>query len=147
MIYIWKRKICFYSTYSSFLVINFCNQGKTLCSPCIWKFLPHEWFISRYSVNELFSDRFAKNILFLNIITSMFLYLCYFSPVTRLSLCPHTSSSNITQFVYYSHSPASHNHISLLPLIIVLPDLPRPNTQSDIRILQSVLGTFLSYSL
>jgi hypothetical protein len=24
-----------YSTYSSFLVINVCNQGKTLCSPCI----------------------------------------------------------------------------------------------------------------
>jgi len=23
-----------YSTYSSFLVINVCNQGKTLCSPC-----------------------------------------------------------------------------------------------------------------
>ena len=28
-------KKCFYSTYSSFLVINVCNQGKTLCSPCI----------------------------------------------------------------------------------------------------------------
>ena len=24
-----------YSTYRSFLVINVCNQGKTLCSPCI----------------------------------------------------------------------------------------------------------------
>ena len=24
-----------YSTYGSFLVINVCNQGKTLCSPCI----------------------------------------------------------------------------------------------------------------
>ena len=24
-----------YSTYSSFLVINACNRGKTLCSPCI----------------------------------------------------------------------------------------------------------------
>ena len=23
-----------YSMYSSFLVINVCNQGKTLCSPC-----------------------------------------------------------------------------------------------------------------
>jgi len=29
----WKKK-CLYSTYSSFLVINVCNQGKTLCSPC-----------------------------------------------------------------------------------------------------------------
>ena len=30
-----KKKVCFYSTYSSFLVINVCNQGKTLRSPCI----------------------------------------------------------------------------------------------------------------
>ena len=29
------KKICLYSTYSSFLVINVCNQGKTLFSPCI----------------------------------------------------------------------------------------------------------------
>jgi len=29
------KKICLYSTYSSFLVINVCNQGKTLCSLCI----------------------------------------------------------------------------------------------------------------
>jgi len=28
--------ICLYSTYSSFLVINVCHQGKTLCSPCIY---------------------------------------------------------------------------------------------------------------
>ena len=27
-----------YSTYSSFLVINVCNQGKTLCSPCVFLF-------------------------------------------------------------------------------------------------------------
>ena len=27
-------KKCLYSTYGSFLVINVCNQGKTLCSPC-----------------------------------------------------------------------------------------------------------------
>jgi hypothetical protein len=31
----WKK--CLYSTYSSFLVINVCNQGKTLCLPCIIK--------------------------------------------------------------------------------------------------------------
>jgi hypothetical protein len=30
-------KIRLYSTYSSFLVINGCNQGKTLCSPCTYK--------------------------------------------------------------------------------------------------------------
>ena len=30
-----KKKICLYSTYSRFLVINVCNQGKTLCSLCI----------------------------------------------------------------------------------------------------------------
>jgi hypothetical protein len=29
------EKKCLYFTYSSFLVINVCNQGKTLCSPCI----------------------------------------------------------------------------------------------------------------
>ena len=29
------KKICLYSTYSSFLVIYVCNKGKTLCSPCI----------------------------------------------------------------------------------------------------------------
>ena len=29
----WKKK-CLYSTYSSFLLINICNQGRTLCSPC-----------------------------------------------------------------------------------------------------------------
>ena len=29
----WKK--CLYSTYSSFLVINVCRQGKNLCSPCI----------------------------------------------------------------------------------------------------------------
>jgi len=29
-----KKNICLYSTYSSFLVMNVCNQGKTLCSPC-----------------------------------------------------------------------------------------------------------------
>ena len=28
------KKKSFYSTYSSFLVINVCNQGKTLCLPC-----------------------------------------------------------------------------------------------------------------
>jgi len=28
-------KKCLYSTYSSFLIINICNQGRTLCSPCI----------------------------------------------------------------------------------------------------------------
>jgi len=27
---------CLYSTFSSFLVINVCNQGKTLCSSCIY---------------------------------------------------------------------------------------------------------------
>jgi hypothetical protein len=31
---IWE-KICLYCTYSSFLVINVCNQGNNLCSPCI----------------------------------------------------------------------------------------------------------------
>ena len=31
--FILKKKM--YSTYSSFLVINVCNQGKNLCSPCI----------------------------------------------------------------------------------------------------------------
>ena len=31
----WKKK-SLYSTYSSFLVINVCNQGKNLCSPCIF---------------------------------------------------------------------------------------------------------------
>jgi len=30
--YILKNK-CLYYTYSSFLVVNVCNQGKTLCSP------------------------------------------------------------------------------------------------------------------
>jgi len=30
-----KKNICLYSTYSSFLPINLCNQGKTLCSSCI----------------------------------------------------------------------------------------------------------------
>ena len=29
-----EKEICLYSTYSSFLVTNVCNQGKTLCSPC-----------------------------------------------------------------------------------------------------------------
>ena len=28
------KKKSLYSTYSSFVVINVCNQGKTLCSPC-----------------------------------------------------------------------------------------------------------------
>jgi hypothetical protein len=32
---IWE-KICLYCTYSSFLVINIWNQGKNLCSPCIY---------------------------------------------------------------------------------------------------------------
>ena len=32
--YISKKKMCLYSTYSVFLVINVCNQGKILCSPC-----------------------------------------------------------------------------------------------------------------
>ena len=27
--------VCLYSMYSGFLVINVCNKGKTLCSPCI----------------------------------------------------------------------------------------------------------------
>ena len=31
-----EKNTCLYSTYSSFLVINIRNQGKTLCSPCIW---------------------------------------------------------------------------------------------------------------
>ena len=31
----WKKKMCLYSMYGSFLVINVCNQGKTLCSLCI----------------------------------------------------------------------------------------------------------------
>jgi len=39
----WRRKRkpsvfyykCLYPTYSSFLVINVCNQGKNFCSPCI----------------------------------------------------------------------------------------------------------------
>jgi hypothetical protein len=82
-----------------------------------------------------------------NIITSMFLYLCYFSPVTLLSRRPHTSSSHITQFLFHLHSPTSHSHTPLLSLINFLPDLLHPNAQSDTRILQSVLGTFLSYSL
>ena len=30
-----SEKKCLYSTYSSFLVIGVCNQGNTLCSPCI----------------------------------------------------------------------------------------------------------------
>ena len=37
-VFISKKKICFYSTCSSFLVINVCNQGKTLCSLCILNF-------------------------------------------------------------------------------------------------------------
>jgi len=37
-------KKCLYSTYSSFLVINVCNQGKTLCSPCIiLYFFQYQW--------------------------------------------------------------------------------------------------------
>ena len=31
-----EKKIFLYSTYSSFLVIKVCNQGKTLCSPYIY---------------------------------------------------------------------------------------------------------------
>jgi len=34
------KKMCFYSTYSSFLVINVCNQGKILCSPSISRVWP-----------------------------------------------------------------------------------------------------------
>ena len=33
-----NKNICLYSTYSNFLLINVCNQGKTLCSPCIYIF-------------------------------------------------------------------------------------------------------------
>ena len=33
--YISKKKISLYSTYSSFVVINVCNQGKTLCYPVV----------------------------------------------------------------------------------------------------------------
>ena len=32
-----KKIVCLYSTYSSFHVINVSNQGKTLCSLCIYK--------------------------------------------------------------------------------------------------------------
>ena len=32
-----KKSIYMYSRYSSFLVINVCNQGKTLCSFCIFR--------------------------------------------------------------------------------------------------------------
>ena len=31
------KKYIFYSTYSSFIVINVCNQGKNLCSPCTFR--------------------------------------------------------------------------------------------------------------
>ena len=33
-----RKGICLYSTYSSILVINVCDQGKTSCSPCISSF-------------------------------------------------------------------------------------------------------------
>jgi len=33
-VFIVVLQLSLYSTYSSFLVINVCNQGKTLCSPC-----------------------------------------------------------------------------------------------------------------
>jgi len=36
LICILKMIICLYSTYNSFLVTNVCNQGKTLCSLCIF---------------------------------------------------------------------------------------------------------------
>ena len=35
-LYLKNIYICLYSTYGSFLVINVCNQGKCLCSPCIF---------------------------------------------------------------------------------------------------------------
>jgi hypothetical protein len=37
--YIWKKKVCIPR---SFLIINFCNQGKTLCSPCAFWSTDHE---------------------------------------------------------------------------------------------------------
>ena len=49
------KKECLYSRYSSFLVINICNQGKTLCSPCTESaqfFLPHFVHI-KINVNEM----------------------------------------------------------------------------------------------
>ena len=47
------KKKCLYSTYSSFLVINVCNQVKTLCSPCtyyitIWRFENFLWLTHFY---------------------------------------------------------------------------------------------------
>jgi hypothetical protein len=38
--YVLKKK-SLYSTHSSFLAINVCNQGNTLCSPCIISTLVH----------------------------------------------------------------------------------------------------------
>jgi len=35
---------CLYSTISSFLVINICNQGKTLCTLCIFILLLRDAF-------------------------------------------------------------------------------------------------------
>ena len=42
--YILKKK-SLYSTYSSFLVISVCNQGETLCSPCI-----SLWVLENYTL-------------------------------------------------------------------------------------------------
>ena len=49
LIYILKKSL--YSMYSSFLVINVCNQGKTLCSPCLYLVIMVDTLLLRPSLH------------------------------------------------------------------------------------------------
>ena len=55
-----RKKKCLYSTYSCFVVINDCNQGKTLCSPCILRRLADQYCIGRGN-GYLFSQYFEEH--------------------------------------------------------------------------------------
>jgi len=65
-----------YSMYSSFLVINVCNQGKTLCSPCILLLTIMTEDSNKNKSENRFLNKFLHEYPFLELVIVFIIFSC-----------------------------------------------------------------------
>jgi hypothetical protein len=77
----------------SFLVINVCNQGKTLSSPCITAILCVHRIILPFSIKHVKIHKLVKLLLSLyTVVVPFALYKCSIHCRSRLSMTSHSHS-------------------------------------------------------
>jgi len=93
-----------YSTYSSFLVINVCNHGKTLCSPCVIRTTNSHVFRALL-VTHQGVQYFVKRLFNTNLINFIYsLVLKFYSSVHNSLRYAYSTPKDFKQFFYVQES-------------------------------------------